>query len=126
MLNRRQSLNKPTVQPEMIENHLLPFFGYVDIDGKKIHQYSPIALKKEYTCEYKDKMPEYFSMAQVKKLYELGIIKMLIPSGSSVHNYAIVSDDAFDNDPDGSLQHIFKTKLNMHPCIEQIFKELFF
>ena len=124
MLNRRQSLNQPTVQPEMIEYHLLSFFGYVDIDGKKIHRYSPIGLKKKYTCEYKDKMPKYLSMAQVKKLYELGMIKML-HQDSSAYNYAIVSDDAFDNDPDGRLQDIFKTKLNMHGCIERKLKELF-
>ena len=128
MLNRRRSLNKPTVQAEVIENHLLPILGYADVDGKKTHHFSPIGLKCEYKCEYTGEIPEFLSMAQLKKLYELGMVRMLIRSpmpGSGYAEYNIVSDNAFDNDPDGDLQKKFETKFNMHGYIERELKQLF-
>ena len=124
MLNRLRSLNQSTVQAEVIETHLLPLLGYVD--GKKTQQISSLSLEKEYTCEYKGKIPEYVSMAQLKKLYELGMVKMMILSSSSVtENLYILSDDAFDNDPDGFLQKKFETKFNMHGYIKRELNRLF-
>ena len=128
MLNKRRSLNQSTVQAEVIDTHILPLLGYVEVDGKKTQQFSPIGLEKEYTCEYKGNIPEYLSMAQLKKLYELGMVKMLFPSTMSVSKYVeynILSDNAFDNSPDGALQKQFKTKLNMQGCIEKELKRLF-
>ena len=132
MLNSRRSLNKSTVQTEVIETHLLPILGYVDVDGKKTQQISPLSLKCEYKCEYTGEIPEFLSMAQLKKLYELGMVRMLIGptmsasgSGYGYAEYNILSDDAFDNDPDGALQKRFKTKFNMHGYIERELKQLF-
>ena len=117
-MNARQSLEKSFLAPEVIESCILPYF---DCDKRTTY------LQREF----KGVLPKYMSMEQVKRLYELGMIKMImrvsdpITMGSQHERFGILSDDAFDNDSEGAIKKIFKTKEHMHGYIERELKRLF-
>ncbi len=81
--------------------------------------------QKYLRCEYNGELPYLMSKPQVRKLYDLGIIKMAMIHKNSKGGYlfSILSDDAFDNDPEKSLKHIFGNKEKMHKYIEKMLKE---
>ena len=76
-------------------------------------------------CEYNGELPKLMSKPQVRKLYDLGIIKMvkLDTNNLSSQKWFILSDDAFDNDPEKSLKHIFGNKEKMHKYIKEMLKK---
>ena len=118
ILNKCQ-LNQKSLPIELVDNIILPFLG---------HNIKDNCL--EYECEYKEKFPEIISIAQLKKLYELGIVKMVKKISNNINDksfknqYYILSDDAFDNEPDGVIKNLFNTKEEMHVYIKTTLQKL--
>ena len=76
-------------------------------------------------CEYNGELPYLMSKPQVRKLYDLGIIKMVKfdTNNEYLQKCFILSDDAFDNDPDKSLESMFGNKEVMHEYIEEMLEK---
>ena len=98
------------------------------IDYMRVNFLDTELFPYQFGCEYKGKFPEIISNAQLKKLYELGMVKMgfvELYSGS----IKIMSDEAFDHiysNGRNDLQRKFKTKENMHDYIRKILDMLNF
>ena len=120
-MNVRQSLGQCFLAPEVFDNCILPHFDGVKVEYEKRQDKMINNLHREYNGEF----PEFMSLEQVKRLYELGMIKMIkrvsseITVGSQYERFGVLSDDAFDNDPEGAVKKIFETKENMHVYIQE-------
>ena len=99
--------------------------GVVPCMGGIMQSQDKIIFDKPYeylSCEYNGELPELMSKPQVRKLYDLGIVKMATFERHTL-SYLIMSDDAFDNDPDKSLENMFGNKEEMHEYIEEMLEK---
>ena len=109
------------VASEVVVEGVVPCMGGIMQSQDKIVFDNP----QEYLrCEYNGELPELMSKPQVRKLYDLGIIKMAkFDTNRSIPYFFILSDDAFDNDPEKSLERIFGNKEAMHEYIEEMLEK---
>ncbi len=70
------------------------------------------------------------SKMQIKKLFEIGVMKIAIMTDDNFNNYNLLTDEAFDYQfptangfVDNKIKIIFKTKENMHSYIEKIINQ---
>jgi hypothetical protein len=99
--------------------------GVVPYMGGTIKSEDKIVFDKPYEhlrCEYNGELPKLMSKPQVRKLYDLGIVKMATIELHTL-NFLIMSDDAFDNDPDKSLESMFGNKEAMHKYIKEMLEK---
>ena len=147
MLNRKRTLNQPSLPLEVLKTNVLSYFDTIEEDGTYVLNKSPDYLK----CAGDYKISAFYSKAQIKKLYELGIIKianifrgsskemedkMLLDDGYDelgyIHHHfwnhyydtRIMSDESFDADNKDVLKSEFQTKEKMHECIQVIIQAL--
>ncbi len=76
-----------------------------------------------FVQKYKETMPTYLSLAQIKKLYELGVVKIGFERHTSIN---IMTDAAFDyvypQNGINRVRQLFGTKENMHTFIQSVFQ----
>ncbi len=109
------------MQTELVDQTLIPLLDSSEIDKKDRWGRSSTFI----SSEFKGSLPEIFSMGQLELLYDLGMVKMVmrvsadVTIGSQYERFGIISDDSFDNDPDGSIRSHFETKAHMHAFIQE-------
>lgn len=106
--NKRRFLEQPCMESETIEHILKPFIDYPYIDEHV-----------NFKSEYNFKFPKFVSKYQIKKLYRLDMIKMVLLVSqfnlSETTKYMVLSDESFDNNI--ILQNRFVSKTKMHEFI---------
>jgi hypothetical protein len=127
MVNKlRRSLNQSCIPREVIE-YILPF-----VDILKINKNGDIDESLlNYKCQYNFDFPKIVSKAQIKKLFDLGMINMIMSTcshnsflrGSQYEEFAVLSDKGFDNEP--AFQQRFGSKEKMHEFIQDIMQKHF-
>lgn len=119
VFEKLRSDNMPTIQTEVMNDLILPLLGCIKIKGRNTFEMRGAV----YDSEYKGEFPSMISKAQLKKLYELGMIKMMTQFKDYTYNY-ILSDEAYDKGIDGTLKKHFKSKESMHQYIHEILDKL--
>ena len=155
MLNRKRTLNQPSLPLEVLKTNVLSYFNTIEKDNG---EYDLNQSHDNLKCTVNYKLPMYFSRAQIKKLYELGIIKMVTNyfyddkeaeeeeerllaeydeddddndnwmyrhCCQHTCNFRILSDESFDTDTTSVLKKKFQTKEKMHEYIQEMIKLLF-
>lgn len=120
---------KMLLPDELVDVISTEYLGCVEPKDK----YNPCDFPQEFECKYAEEAPKKFSPAQLLKLYELGIIKIVkamqkektLMNGLHFYTeYYILSDEAFDN-PDNVLKNFFQTKEKMHEYIQEGLNQYF-
>jgi hypothetical protein len=135
--NERRRLSQSCIPTEVIE-YILPFADFLKINENG--NASPLNLKCEYSSEFFDhkfNFREYgfkpsiiISKAQIKQLFNLGIIKMVASVSADIYRglhyeeFGILSDEGFDNEP--AFQQRFGSKEKMHEFIQHYMESHFF
>ena len=107
---------------------------YFGCDAKD--KYNPCDFPYEFECKYANEAPKKISSPQLLKMYELGMLKIvkgMQKQETSLNldrtyyytEYYVLSDEAFDNNPDNVLRNYFKTKDKMHEYIQEGLNEYF-
>ena len=116
---------------ELVDIITTEYFG---CDAKD--KYNPCDFPYEFECKYADEAPKKISSAQLLKMYELGMLKIVkgvqkqetslnLERTHYYTDYYVLSDEAFDNNPDNVLKNYFETKEKMHEYIQEGLKEYF-
>jgi hypothetical protein len=124
--NWRRRLNQSCIPTEVIE-YILPFVDILKINKNGDIDESPL----NYKCQYNFDFPKIVSKAQIKKLFDLGMINMIMFTcyhdsflrGSRYEEFAVLSDKGFDNEP--AFQQRFGSKEKMHEFIQDIMQKHF-
>jgi hypothetical protein len=118
--NERRQLKQSCIPTEVID-YILPFADFLKINEKGNND-NPLNYKPEDNFDFPE-FPKVVSKAQIKKLFDLGMIKMIV--STTPNNYClktslygefiVLSDESFDNEP--IIEERFGTKENMHGFI---------
>lgn len=111
--NKCRQLNQPCISAEVIENVLLSFFNLIKNDND-----NPLNFK----CDINFELPTVVSKYQIKKLFELGFVQMILNIcgdnyGTQFEDFIILSDESFDNEI--LMQKRFGSKAEMHSFIKR-------
>ena len=91
----RREIGQICVATEVIVNDVLPFFDCIKFDEND----EIVCGENSIKCIYNFEFPKYFSKAQVKKLFELGMIKMVTMIYYNLSNKAVASYEVFYDNP---------------------------
>ena len=151
MLNRKKTLNQPSLPLEVLKTNVLSCFVTIEKDdGTFDFKQSPNYLKSVFDYRLLALEDPIISTDQVKKLYELGAIKLVTlyynddedddedededeedtylrirSRENHMYSYRILSDESFDADTAGVLKAQFQTKEKMHEHIQKVIQKFF-
>jgi hypothetical protein len=91
--------------------------------NKSKYEYKLTDFPDIFETKYKGEMPTYLSIHQLKKLYELGVLKIAVDYN---YNLRMLTDESFDdNDYYNRLKRSFLSKEKMNQFIERFSSNFF-
>ena len=109
-----------TYLPKELVDHVASFMGCT----RRKPKYGLADFPFNFIQNYQGVMPKHLSLAQIKKLYDLGAIKMAVTDFNHHQNMCILSDEAFDyvySNGFNRVRQMFDTKENMHGFIQYVY-----